>query len=357
MGRMGRRSLLKALGAAAVGISLGGALEGCAPAKAPGAKLNFYSWDTYIGDTTLADFKTATGIDVNLSLFATNDELFAKLRAGNPGYDVIVPSNEFVTRMGLAGMLAPLDHALIPNFSNIAPEFMSVAYDPGRKYSAPYTWLVTGIGYRKSKVDGVPDSWKWVLDSDRYKGRIALVSEAADLIRLAAKYRGHSINDVPMAMLPDLEAMLIRQKPFIKTFHEDNGQDLLLSRDVDLVMEFNGDIAQVMREDDDIGFVVPKEGSLLNADCLAIPKGAPNPGNAHRFINYLLDGAAGAEISKTILFPTPNAAAKALMPASYRDNRVIFPPAAALAACEYGAYEGPERARIFEEAFTRIRAA
>jgi len=107
-GGASRRSLLTGLGAAAVGLTFGGALEGCspkaaAPAGAEEAKLNFYNWDTYIGETTLADFKKASGIDVNMSLFATNDELFAKLKAGNPGFDVIVPSNEFVTRMGSAG--------------------------------------------------------------------------------------------------------------------------------------------------------------------------------------------------------------------------------------------------------------
>ena len=360
---MRRRPLLRALGAAAVGITFGGALEGCKPAPEPAAegpeeaRLNFYNWDTYTGDTTLADFKKATGIDVNMSLFATNDELFAKLRAGNPGFDLIVPSNEFVTRMGLAGMLAPLDHAKIPNFKNIPPEFMDAPYDPGREYSAPYTWLVTGIGYRKSKVQGVPDSWKWLLDSDRYKGRIAVVSEAADILRIAAKYKGYSVNNISTAVMPMVEQLLIHQKPFIKAFHEDNGQDLLLSREVDLVMEFNGDIAQAMREDDDIGFVVPKEGSLLNADCLAIPASAPRPDNAHKFINFVLGAEAGAEIAKTILYPTPNEAARALMPESYRNSPVIFPPAAILAKCEYGAFESPDRSRMFEESFTRVRAA
>jgi hypothetical protein len=161
------------------------------------AKLNFYNWDTYIGETTLGDFKKATGVDVNMSLFATNDELFAKLKAGNAGYDVIVPSNEFVTRMSQAGMLEPLDHAKIPNIKNIDPAFLDPDYDKGRKFSMPYTWLVLGIGYRKSKVKGVPDSWKYLFDSAQYNGRIALLSESADLIRLAAKYKGHSVNNIP----------------------------------------------------------------------------------------------------------------------------------------------------------------
>lgn len=357
--RPSRRSLLEGLGAAALGLSFT-VLEGCGRTGSKGgedAKLNFYNWDTYIGKTTLADFKQATGIQVDMSLFASNDELFAKLKAGNPGYDVIVPSNETVTRMAQAGMLMALDHAKIPNIANLAPEFRDASFDPGRKYSMPYTWGIIGIGYRKSKVKAVPDSWKVLFESDEYKGRIGLLSESADMIRLGAKYLGHSVIGVGPDMIAKVETLLIGQKPNVKLFHDDNGQDLLLAGDIDLVMEYNGDIAQVMREDKDLDFVIPKEGSLLNQDTLCIPAGSPRPDNAHRFINYVLDGAAGAEISKTILYATPNAAARKLMPASYKDNPVIFPAGPAMAASEYGHFEGAERARQFEEAMTRIRAA
>lgn len=358
---MGRRSLLQALGVAAVGISFGG-LAACS--KSSGGKastgedatLNFYNWDTYIGETTLDDFKEASGIDVNMSLFATNDELFAKLRAGNPGFDVIVPSNDFVERMIQSDLIEPLDHSLIPNMKNVDPTFIDVAYDPGRKYSMPYTWLTLGIGYRKSKVKGVPDSWKYLFDSPEYAGRIALLSEAGDVIRLGAKYLGHSVNALTPEIIKQVETMMIRQKPNIKTFHEDNGQDLLLSGEVDVVMEYNGDIAQIMTEDDDIDFVLPKEGSQLNSDTLCIPKGAPHPKNAHAFINNLLDAEVGKKITETILYPTPNAAAKALMPDSYKNNPVIFPPADLLAKCEYASYN-EKLQPLYEEAFTRIRAA
>jgi spermidine/putrescine transport system substrate-binding protein len=356
--RLSRRGLLAGLGVAAVGFSL----QGCGGGGGSGGKgatdkLNFYTWDTYIGETTLADFEKASGIKVQTSYFATNDELFAKLKAGNPGYDVIVPSNEFVTRMRQADMLTPLDLAKIPNLKNIAPEFLGQDYDPAPKHSVPYTWLVLGIGYRKSRVNGVPDSWKWLFDSELYKGRIALTSEAADLIRLGAKYMGKSLNGVDAETTKAVEAMLIRQKPNIKTFHEDNGQDLLLAGDVDLVLETNGDIAQIALEDPDIGFVVPKEGSLLNADTLAIPKGAPRVEQAHKFINFLLDAQAGKHIIETILYPTPNAAAKALMPESYRTNPIVFPSGPGMDASEWGKFEGPEKARLFEEAITRVRAA
>ena len=356
-----RRSLLAGLGAAAAGLTFAG-LDGCAP-KAPigrngeEAKLNLYNWDTYTGKTTLADFKAATGIEVKMSLFATNDELFSKLKAGNPGFDVIVPSNEFVTRMRISDMLMPLDLAKIPNRKNILPAFQNPEFDPGRHYSMPYTWLVLGIGYRKSKIDGVPNSWKWLMDSDRYSGRIGLFSEADDLMELGAKYLGHSVRDIPPEMVERVAQMYIRQKPHVKIFHNDEGQDLLLSGDIDIVMEYNGDIAQVMAEDPDLAFVVPKEGSIINSDCLCIPKGAPRPDNAHQFINFVLDGQNGANISSTIKYPTPNGAALALMPASYRDNPAIFPPPDQMAKCEYAEFEGLKRAQLYDETLTRVFAA
>src|SRR4029079_13852221 len=166
------------------------------------------------------------------------------LRAGNPGFDVIVPGSEFVERMIQANMLEPLDHAKIPNIKNVSPEFVNDApYDPGRKYSMPYTWLVIGIGYRKSKVKSTPDSWKVLFDSDEYKGRIAVMSDASELFRNCFQYLGHSINYNCLELLTQAEAMLTKQKPNIKSFHEDNGQDLLAAGEVDVVMEYNGDIA------------------------------------------------------------------------------------------------------------------
>ena len=345
-------------GALAAGISLGG----CAGHAAVGAngeeqRLNLYTWDTYTGKTTLADFRARTGIDVHMSLFGNNDELFAKLRAGNPGFDVIVPSNEFVTRLRISDMLLPIDHAKLQNFGNLMPAFQTAPFDPGRRWSIPYTWLVLGLGYRRSKMDGVPDSWKWVFDSPRYAGRIGLFSEADDLIRLGAKYLGHSVNHVSPEVTRQVTQMLIAQKPFVKVFHHDEGQDLLAAGDIDLVVEYNGDIAQVMADDPDLDFVVPREGTLFNSDCLCIPKGAPRPDNAHRFIDFVLDAHVGAGISSTIRYPTPNAAALARMPADYRENVAIFPPAAVMARSEYGDFEGMRHAQMVDEAVTEVMAA
>jgi spermidine/putrescine transport system substrate-binding protein len=358
-GGASRRSLLQQFGAAAIGVSFAGGLSACGGGG--GRVVNFYNWDTYIGPTTLDDFEAATGVPVRMSLFATNDELFARLRAGNPGFDVIVPSNEFVTRMSQAQMIQELDRSLIPNFSNLAPEFQDAPFDPGRRYSVPYTWLTLGIGYRKSAMppNFVPNSWRYLFDSPQFTQRIAVLSESADLIRLCAKYQGISLNAIPEANLTSIEQMLIRQKRHIKAFHEDDGQDLLVSGEVDLVLEYCGDIAQVITEhgDTDYGWVIPNEGTLINQDCLCIPAGAPNVADAHAFINYLLDAEASKKITQEIEYPTPNRAARDLMPDSYKNNPVIFPSAEIMARSEYGAFEGDERARLYEEIFTRISAA
>jgi len=353
-----RRSLLKQVGAAAIGISFAGGLSACG--RSGGPRVNFHNWATYVGETTLEDFRAVTGIPVNYTNFATNDELFAQLRPGNPGYDVVVPSNDYVSRLSQAQLIQELNPELIPNRANILPEFQDAAFDPGRRYSMPYTWLCIGIGYRKSRMprpDFVPDSWRYLLDSAQFSQRIAVLGESADLIRLAAKYKGHSINAIPEAMLSEIEQMLMRQKAHIKQFHGDTGQDLLASREVDLVMEYNGDIAQVMRGDPDIGWVIPQEGSMQNQDCLCIPINAPHLEEAHAFINYLLDGEAGAKIADYIQYATPNAAARERMPENYKSNPVVYPTPGEVARLEYGAFEGDQVSRRYEEIFTRISAA
>src|SRR5690349_22692558 len=172
-----RRSLLKGLGALGVGLSFMPRLALSEEEK----KLNFYNWDTYIGETTLADFETATGIETKMDLFADNDELFAKLKGGNPGYDVIVPTNDNLERMIKANMVMPIDHAKIPNMSNIDTPFQDAAFDPGRAHSIPYMWGTLGIGYRKSKIEGAVDSWKLLLDSDQLAGKISLLGDAQNV--------------------------------------------------------------------------------------------------------------------------------------------------------------------------------
>ncbi len=333
-------------------------------AFAASKQLHVYNWDTYIGPTTLDDFTKATGVEVRYDLYADNAELFARLREGNPGYDVICPGNEMVERMIKSDMLVPLDHAKIPNFANIDPRFMESPYDVGRKFSAPYFWGTYAAGYRKSAVEkalGSPtafDSWKYLVgpESEKFAGRISWFSEPVSLIGSTLKYLGLPFNSTNMDDLKKAEAALMAAKKNVRAMAGDNGQDLLLAREVDLAMEANGDILQVMVEDDDLAYAYPKEGVQLWDDNWAIPKGGPNAAEAHDFINFIYTPEVHAEIAKVTQYALPNAAAKKLMPADYLNNPAVFPPDEVVKVSEYAKYVGEEVTSFYTDAVTRIRA-
>ena len=349
-----RRSMLKGAGAMFAGLTFLPRFSLAEEEK----KLNLYNWDTYIGETTLADFATATGIETKMDLFADNDELFAKLKGGNPGYDVIVPTNDMLERMIKANIVIPIDHSKIPNMANIDKPFQDAAFDPGRKHSIPYMWGTLGIGYRKSKMGvNAVDSWKILLESDKFAGRISLLGDAQNVIGVTLKYLGYSFNSTDAGELKKAEDLLIAQKKNIKVFADDNGQDLLASGEIDACQEWNGDIIQVMAEDQDLAYAVPTEGSLVWQDTMAIPTGAPHPENAHAFLNFVLDAEAGKNIANTIKYATPNAAAKAIMDKEYTGNPSIFPSEEIVAKCEPALYLGEEVTKLRDEIWTRIQAA
>lgn len=349
-----RRSLLKGTGAAFAAFSFGTRGAFAEEEK----KLNLYNYDTYIGETTLADFNKTTGIETKLDLFADMDELFAKMKGGNPGYDAIVVANDYLERMIKANMVTPLDHSKIPNMSNIDPEFANPAFDPGRKFSIPYMWGTIGIGYRKSAVgEEKMDTWKVLLDSDKFAGKISLLGDAQNVLGCALKYLGFSFNSKNPDEFKKAEELLIAHKKNIKVFAPDNGQDLLASGEVVACMEWNGDIAQVMAEDDDLNYLVPQEGTNIWQDTWAVPAGGKHPENAHAFLNFVLDAENGKNIATTVQYATPNLAAKKLMPEEYVNNPAIFPPKDVLAKCEYLTYQGEELAKLRDQTWTRIQAA
>ncbi|HSA81523.1 MAG TPA: spermidine/putrescine ABC transporter substrate-binding protein [Geminicoccaceae bacterium] len=317
-------------------------------------QVNVYNWDTYIGETTLEDFTDETGIAVRYDLYASNDELFAKLRGSNPGYDVIFPTNEYVERMIVADMLMPLDHAKIPNRANVDPAFADPAYDPGLRHSMPYFWGTVGLGYRASEVS--PGGLADLFEGDVYAGRIALLN-SIDSIRAALKYLGFPLNSKDPAELRAAADALIKLKPKIKAFAPDTGQDLLIAGEVDVCLEFNGDILQVMEEDDDLAYVVPEEGGQLWLDSLCIPKGGPNPDNAHSFINFILDAEVHGAIATYVRYACPNAAALEFIPEADRDDPALYPSRAVLERCEAPVYKGEQIESLYAEALTRVLAA
>jgi spermidine/putrescine transport system substrate-binding protein len=319
-----------------------------------GQQVNVYNWDTYIGETTLDDFTEATGIAVRYDLYASNDELFAKLREGNPGYDVIFPSNDYVERMIAADLLLPLDQAKIPNVANVDPAFADPAFDPGLRHSMPYFWGTVGLGYRASAAS--PKAFADLFEGDTYAGRISLLG-SVETIRSALKYLGHSLNTKDPAEIAAAADALIGIKPKIKAFAPDTGQDLLIAGEVDVCLEYNGDILQVVAEDDDLAYVVPEEGSEIWEDNMCIPRGGPNPDNAHAFIDFILDPEVHGAIATEIQYACPNAAALEFIPEADRDNRALYPPREVLERCEVAIYKGEETESLYSDALTRVLAA
>lgn len=353
--RFSRRSFLQ--GTAAVGVALtAGAGRGWASEP---KQLNVYNWDTYIGEKTLDTFTKSTGIKVQYDLYGDNEEMFAKLKEGNPGYDIIVPTDYMVEDMISLGMLEQIDHSKIPNMVHLDKAFLDPAFDPGLKYSIPYFWGTLGLGYKESAVDGVPNSWADVLEPERaskLSGRIALLSDPRAVIGCTLKYMGYPINSIDKKEIAKARDLLIAVKPHIKTFAADNGQDLLIAGEVDITMEWSGDIAAIMLEEKGYNYVVPKEGSNVWVDSVCIPTGAPHPDNAHKFINHLHDVDVHVEIANTIYFATSNKDAKAKMPKEYTENPAVFAPAEVLARCEAILSVG-EHTRLYDEAWTEIQAA
>ncbi len=319
-------------GASALGLSL---KWGQAAAQTAGGHVNVYNWPDYAAPNTVEDFQRVSGIEAHYEVFTDDDELFARLRGSNPGFDLIVPGNANVERMLEAGMLMPLEHARIPNIANLDPFFLDPPFDPGRQFSLPYLWGSIGIGYRKSALGYVPRSWKDLFDGSDQHHRIALLREPLIVTRLAIKALGGSLNDLSEANLAAAERLLARRDPTSVIFAPDNGQDLLLSGEVDMAMEWNTDVMRAMDTDDDIAFVLPEEGGLLWEDALCIPNGAPNVDNAYALINFLLSAEAGAAIAAYTRHATPNSAALALLDLSYTTHPAILPTPTARQNSQY----------------------
>jgi len=352
---LNRRKLLKG----SAGIAMGLTLLPYKTMAADEAKLNLYSWDSYFGEDTLANFKKDTGVDVKLDLYGSNDELFAKFKAGNPGYDVVIPSANWVQRFVKAGMIVQLDHAKIPNVKNYDPSFMNPEWDPGRKHSLAFVWGTYGIGYRKSKAKTKPDSWKFLLDSTDYDGRISIQADQEYALGSALQYLGFSWNSTNKKELAKAKDLLIAAKKHIKLFAKDNGDSLLASGDVDICGEYSGDVLGQMRNDptNDLDYILPKEGGNMWQDTMAIAKGAPHLANSYKYINWIADAKVNAALMDAIHYPTPNAAAKALMGDDYKTNPIIFPAAEQMKKLEQSVYLGEEATAAREDLWTAIQAA
>ncbi|HID63022.1 MAG TPA: spermidine/putrescine ABC transporter substrate-binding protein [Anaerolineae bacterium] len=329
------------------------ATEAPAPTEAPAEEekvLNVYNWSTYIAEDTIPNFEKQFGVKVNYDLYDNLEELYAKISAGNPGYDVIVPGDYMVEIMIAEDLLEPLNLDNIPNFKNIDEAFLDPPYDPGNKYSVPYQWGTLGIGYNIKATGEEITSWAQMWD-EKYKGRIAVLEDMRYTMGMALIYLGYDPNTTDPDDIKAARDFLIEHKDWIKVFAPDTGQILLNQGEVDLTFEWSGDIFQVMEENEDLRYVIPEEGTIVWTDNLCIPKGAPHKELAETFINYILDPKVGADISNYTMYGSPNKAAQPYL--NDLDNPGIYPKDMSKL---YFLVDVGEATELYDNAWTEIKA-
>ncbi len=273
-------------------------------------ELHIYNYTTYIGDDTISNFEKLYHVKVTYDTYATSPEMLTKIQAGNPGYDVIVPPDYDIPLMAKAGLLIPLDMSKLPNFTKYAGKsFVNPLYDPNNKYSVAYQWGTIGVGYSPSRVGKTITSWNDLFDP-KLKGRVAILDSERESISIILNLLGKDPNSINKADLDAVKAFFIAHKDVIARFHASDAQFDVAKGSLDAISDWNGDFNQVMGDPAnaklDLTFVLPKEGTVRWVDNLAIPKGAPNPDLALKFINYLYDPQVAADISNQISYATPN---------------------------------------------------
>jgi len=308
-----------------------------------GKVLNLYIWSDYLAANTLSDFEKQTGIKVHVAYFDTNETLETKLLAGSSGYDIVVPTASYFERQIKAGVYQTLDKSKLPNLKNMDTQLMSkvALHDPSNAHGIIYTWGTNGIGYNEKMVkevmpDAPLDSWRLVFDpavaSKVAKCGISVLDSPAEMLRAVFSYLGKDPNSQNPEDLAQAEAVLLKIRPFIRNINSSEYIEALANGDLCIAVGYNGDVMQARdraREANkgiEIKYFVPKEGSILWFDMLAIPKDAPDTDSAYAFMNYIMTPQVIADISNFKRYANGNVASQPLVLASVKDDPGIYPP-------------------------------
>ncbi len=343
------------------------------PALAQDKVVHIYNWSDYIADDTVKKFEEATGIKVVYDVYDSNETLEAKLLAGNSGYDVVLPTSQFLRRQIEAGVYQPLNKALLPNLANMDPDLMktAAAYDEDNAHSVIYMLLTTGIGYNVDKVkerlgDTAPtDSWALIFDpanAEKLKDcGIALLDSASDVLPSALAYLGLDPTSVAPDDLEKAAALVEGIRPYVRYFHSSQYISDLANGEICVALGYSGDVfiaksrAEETGNGNVIAYSIPKEGSLLSFDMMAIPADAPNPEAAHAWINFIMDPKITADISNYVFYANANPASREFVDPAILNDPSIFPPAAVQAELFPSVTHDARTDRLITRLWTRIR--
>jgi spermidine/putrescine transport system substrate-binding protein len=291
-------------------------------------KLSVYNWADYMAPEVLESFKAEYGVEIVLDVYDNNEDMIAKVRTGNSGYDVVFPSDYAVDIMIKDKLVAPLDKSLLPNIKNLKPANMGLYYDKDNAYSLPYNEGLTGIAYLKSKFPTPPDSWGLFFDpkqAEKITGQFSMLDDEREVPGAALRFLGKSLNDTNADDLKQVEEVLKAQKPFIASYDSSSNARKLASGEIVAAHIYNNAAMQArlglsgeFPGNSDVGFFMPKEGGTIWQDNAAIVAGSPNIYTAHVFLNYLMRPDIAVKNTEFLLGITPNAEAEKMLPDNMR---------------------------------------
>jgi putrescine transport system substrate-binding protein len=304
--------------------------------------LHVFNWSDYIAEDTVQNFEKQSGIKVTYDVFDSNDVLETRLLAGNSGFDVVVPSASFLERQIKAGVFQKIDKSQIPNLKNMDPDIMNRVglHDPSNEYSVPYLWGTTGIGYNEDKIKKIlgearPDSWNYLYDpklAAKFKDcGISLLDAPDEILKTVLAWMGRDPNSQKEEDLKAAEAKLMPIRPFVRKIHSSQYIDDLANGDLCIAVGWSGDILQARDRADEAGqgvkikYAIPKEGTIVWFDMLAIPADAKHPKNAHAFINYLMEPQVAANNSNFVNYANGNAASLPMVSEEVKNDPGIYP--------------------------------
>ncbi|HJW26751.1 MAG TPA: spermidine/putrescine ABC transporter substrate-binding protein [Rhodocyclaceae bacterium] len=329
--------------------------------------LYLYNWNNYISAATAARFEAWCGCRLKQDYYSDNEEMLAKLEAGATGYDLLVPTGNAVQTLIRKGELLPIDRARLPHFANLNPAYLDSWYDPGNRYSVPYAYTVTLVGYNATRLRelGLPaDTWALIFEPrylEKLKGRVTVLNSARELMAAALRYLGHSVQDTDPKNWKAARDLILRAKPYWATFSNSTYIKDLAIGTIWVAHGYSNDMFRA-REDArtagrpfDIGFAIPREGAVLAVDNFVIHKSSRRPDLAHRFIDFMLMGENAADVSNLIGAGNPNAAAIPHIRPQVAGEAAIFPTPADLERLEMLRDLEPKERRLLSRLWTEIK--
>ena len=295
------------------------------PAAHARADLDLFAWSEYVPQGVIDGFTKATGTKVHYQTYASNEEMVNKLLAGASNYDLVQPSEYTVETLIARKLVAPIDHAAVPNLRNLDPAFTNLPHDPGLKYSVPYMTGTVGIVVNTDKVPTPVRGYADVF-TEAHRGRIVVVNDNREIVSWALAANGIGTNDITPATLARVRPTLAAWVPLVKVFDSDSPKTPLLNGDCDLGVVWSGEAALCWQQDHKFKYMLPAEGAHRFVDSLCVPANAAHKADALAFIDYCLRPEVSKAISEKFPYTNPNAAARKLLTPAQLANPASYPP-------------------------------